>query len=132
MLGIKPRIHYLPKSFDSSSMFLGPTDVLPSISSGLSNHSVEEGGTVTFSCEVTGSPLPSVSWFQQDDVIPLHNTSVVMITQSGSTSHLTLINVTRAEHGKYKCVATSSIGKDFKEAELVVKGKLLSQKKKRQ
>lgn len=109
-------------------MLLGPTDVLPSISSGLSNHSVEEGRTVTFSCEVTGSPLPSVSWFQ-DDVIPLHNTSVVMITQSGSTSHLTLINVTRAEHGKYKCVATSSIGKDFKEAELVVKGKLLSQKK---
>lgn len=100
---------------------IGPTDFLPSISSGLSNHSVEEGGTVTFSCEVTGSPLPSVSWFQQDDVIPLHNTSVVMITQSGSTSHLTLINVTRAEHRKYKCVATSSIGKDFKEAELVVK-----------
>ena len=44
---------------------------------------------------------------------------------------MTLINVTLAEHGKYKCVATSSIGEDFKEAELVVKGKLLSHTQKR-
>ena len=58
-------------------------------------------------------------------MVPLRNTSAVIITQSGRTSHLTLINVTLADHGNYKCVATSSIGEDFKDAELVVKSKLL-------
>ena len=106
---------------------IGPTDVLPAVISGPSNQSVDEGTRVSFSCEVVGSPEPSISWFQQDDVLPLQNTPVIVITQSGQTSHLSLINVTLADQGTYKCVAASSIGTDSKEAGLAVKSKFLLQ-----
>lgn len=103
---------------------IGRTDVLPAVISGPSNQSVDEGTrTVNFSCKVIGSPEPAVSWFQQNDVIPLQNTSVIVITRSGQTSQLSIINVTLADQGTYKCVATSNIGTYAKEAELVVKSK---------
>ena len=103
--------------------FSGPTDVLPLIISGPSNQSVDEGTDVMFSCEVDGSPEPSVSWFQNDDNLPLQNTSSVLITQSGLFSQLSITNVNMSDKGVYRCVATSNIGTALQEAVLVVKSK---------
>ena len=72
-----------------------------------------------------GSPDPSVSWFQHDNITPLQNTSSVVMTQSGQTFHLSINNVSLSDQGKVKCVASSYIGTDSKEAELIVKSKLL-------
>ena len=101
----------------------GPTDVLPSIISGPSNQSVDERTNVVFSCEVDGSPEPSVSWFQNDDNVPLQNTSSVLITQSGLFSQLSITNVNISDKGMYRCVATSNIGTGSQDAQLVVKSK---------
>lgn len=102
----------------------GPTDVLPSIINGPSNQSVDEGTDVTFSCEIDGSPEPSVSWFYSDDILPMQNTSSVLITQSGLFSLLRITNVNISDQGVYRCVATSYIGTASQEAELQVKSKL--------
>lgn len=107
------------KYFSLSSS--GPTDVLPSIISGPSNQSVDERTDVILSCEVDGSPEPSVSWFRNDDNLPLQNTSSVLITQSGLFSQLSITNVNISDKGVYRCVATSNIGTASQDAELVVK-----------
>lgn len=101
----------------------GPTDVLPSIISGPSNQSVDERTDIVFSCEVDGSPEPSVSWFQNDDNVPLQNTSSFLITQSGLFSQLSISDVNISDKGVYRCVATSNIGTASQEAQLVVKSK---------
>ncbi len=101
----------------------GPTDVLPSIIAGPSNQSVDEGTDVTISCEIDGSPEPSVSWFYSDDILPMQNTSSVLITQSGLFSQLRITNVNISDQGVYRCVATSYIGTVSQEAELQVKSK---------
>ena len=103
---------------------LGPTDVLPSIISGPSSQSVDERTDITFSCEVDGSPDPSVSWFQNDDILPMQNTSSVLITQSGLFSQLRITNVNTSDQGVYRCVATSYIGTASQKAVLQVKSKL--------
>ena len=103
---------------------LGPTDVLPSIISGPSNQSVDEGTEVNFSCKTDGSPEPSVSWFRNDNVLPLQNTSSVLITQSGLSSQLRITNVNISDQGVYRCVATSYIGTASREGKLLVKSKL--------
>lgn len=72
---------------------------------------------------MSGSPEPSIAWFQHDDKIPLKNTTVIVITQSGLTSQLTIVNVTLGDQGTFKCSATSNIGTDSKQAELFVKSK---------
>ena len=94
---------------------------MPSIISGPSDQSVDERTNVVFSCEVDGSPEPSVSWFQNDDNIPLQNTSSVLITHSGLFSQLSITNVNISDKGVYRCVAASNIGTASQEAQLVVK-----------
>lgn len=101
----------------------GPTDVLPSIISGPSNQSVDERTDIVFSCQVDGSPEPSVSWFQNNDNVPLQNTSSVLITQSGLFSQLSISDVNISDKGVYRCVATSNIGTASQEAQLEVKSK---------
>lgn len=107
--------------------FSGPTDVLPSVISGPFNQSIDQGTDVDFFCEVDGSPEPSASWFYNNDILPLQNTSAVVITQSGLTSRLSITNVNISDQGMYKCVATSNIGTASEEAELVVNSKFLWQ-----
>ena len=105
---------------------LGSTDVPPSVVSGPSNQSVFEGTNVQFSCQVDGIPKPSVAWFRHNDVAPLQNSSSTVMTQSGQTFHLSILNISLIDQGRFKCVASSRFGTHSKEAELLVKSKLLN------
>ena len=105
---------------------LGSTDVPPSVVSGPSNQSVFEGTNVQFSCKVDGIPKPSVAWFRHNDVAPLQNSSATVMTQSGQTFHLSILNISLIDQGRFKCVASSRFGTHSKEAELLVKSKLLN------
>ena len=102
---------------------LGPTDIVPSVVTGPLNQSVDEGTNVDFSCEVKGSPEPSVSWFLNKDDFSLQSTARISITQTGLTSRLTISKATVNDKGMYKCVATSKIGTASEEAELKVNSK---------
>ena len=103
---------------------LGSRDFPPTVVSGPSNQSVFEGTNVQFSCKVDGIPKPSVAWFRHNDVAPLQNSSATMMTQSGQTFHLSILNISLDDQGRFKCVASSKFGASSKEAELVVKSKL--------
>ena len=105
---------------------LGSTDVPPSVVSGPSNQSVFEGTNVQFSCKVDGIPKPSVAWFRHNDVAPLQNSSATVMTQSGQTVHLSILNISLIDQGRFKCVASSKFGTHSKEAVLLVKSKLLN------
>lgn len=105
---------------------LGSTDVPPSVVSGPSNQSVFQGTNVQFSCKVDGIPKPSVAWFRHNDVAPLQNSSSTVMTQSGQTFHLSILNISLNDQGRFKCVASSKFGTHSKEAVLLVKSKLLN------
>ena len=105
---------------------LGSTDVPPSVVSGPSNQSVFEGTNVQFSCKVDGIPNPSVAWFRHNDVASLQNSSATVMTQSGQTFHLSILNISLIDQGRFKCVASSKFGTHSKEAVLLVKSKLLN------
>ena len=105
---------------------LGSTDVPPSVVSGPSTQSVFEGTNVQFSCKVNGIPKPSVAWFRHNDVAPLQNSSATVMTQSGQTFRLSILNISLNDQGRFKCVASSKFGTHSKEAELLVQSKLLN------
>ena len=105
---------------------LGSTDVPPSVVSGPSTQSVLEGTNMQFSCKVNGIPKPSVAWFRHNDVAPLQNSSATVMTQSGQTFRLSILNISLNDQGRFKCVASSKFGTHSKDAELLVKSKLLN------
>ena len=105
---------------------LGSTDVPPSVVSGPSTQSVLEGTNMQFSCKVNGIPKPSVAWFRHNDVAPLQNSSATVMTQSGQTFRLSILNISLNDQGRFKCVASSKFGTHSKEAELLVQSKLFN------
>lgn len=63
---------------------------------------VTEGGNVTLSCYVSGSPPPSVSWVN---------------TRNGQMNHgptWPLLNISRNYAGDYICTASNACGNDSK------------------
>ena len=93
---------------------------------GVSGMIIFEGTNVQFSCKVDGIPKPSVAWFRHNDVAPLQNSSATVMTQSGQTFRLSILNISLNDQGRFKCVASSKFGTHSKEAELLVKSKLLN------
>ena len=79
-----------------------------------------EGENVTFSCNATGNPTPTISWTK--DGSPVSNNS--RISLSGDNKQLTIRYVSRTDRGEYQCVADNTLGNDTsKTATLDVKCK---------
>ena len=61
--------------------------------------------------------IPSISWYFNNDVINLSDTSKYYISnssnQSAFTSSLTIMNVQSSDAGTYSCHAGNTIGSDW-------------------
>ena len=94
----------------------------PEVTSHPESEDIEEGGNVTFSCNSTANPLPTISWTKDES--PITNNS--RISFSVVKRVLTITKVSRKDSGKYRCVASNKLGNDTsKAAELNVKCKFI-------
>ena len=67
-----------------------------------------EGDNVTFTCDVDGNPVPTISWTR--DGSPLNASG--RISFADDKKQLTITNVNRTDSGEYQCVAKNRVGSD--------------------
>lgn len=65
---------------------------------------------MTFSCNVTGNPVPTISWVRNGSSISTRFNS--RISFSAGEKQLTITNLNRTDSGQYRCVANNSLGND--------------------
>ena len=79
----------------------------PEISEHPQNQIVLEGLNVSFLCNATGNPTPTLSWTINGS--PVNTTSNPRITFSAYNTQLTITTVKRTDGGEYKCLASNSV-----------------------
>ncbi|KAM8858182.1 titin-like [Synchiropus picturatus] len=79
-----------------------------------------EGGAATFQAQVTGSPVPEVSWFRDGQVLSAASMPGVQISFSEGRAVLTIAAVTAAHSGRFSVRATNGAGQATSTAELLV------------
>ena len=68
---------------------------------------VTEGDNVTFSCNASGNPVPTITWTRNGSVL---TSSVLRISFRAESRELTIRIVNRTNRGEYRCVANNSVG----------------------
>ena len=92
--------------------------VAPEILSDIVDSTDEGRDLATFTCQATGEPVPTISWYFNDVMINVSDTSkyMIMSTPINTTTTentLTVYNVTSSDVGTYTCNATNTIGSDI-------------------
>lgn len=91
----------------------------PEILEPLKPYTIREGETVVLSTQITGNPMPQITWYKNKK--PLKGAPT---KQDGDTSTLTLITPKLSDSGEYSVVATNERGKAETSATLTVEGKI--------
>ncbi|CAL4111085.1 unnamed protein product, partial [Meganyctiphanes norvegica] len=81
----------------------------PSITLGVSDHYVEDGGEVSFECQVTGHPEPRVIFYRGKDSLQPSRRVTIESDQYGTWT-LRLAECTPQDSTDYQIVATNAIG----------------------
>lgn len=84
----------------------------------LSDQRVNVSESTTLTCEVTGTPTPTIIWSKNNQTVG--EESGVLLKQSNST--LTILRVKKDDSGLYTCLACNTQGCDMDEAYLSVEG----------
>ena len=77
-----------------------------------------QGEAVTYKCQATGNPLPTLIWLKDGKVI-----SSLKYSSAGGLSILHLVNLTVSNGGKYTCLASNVVGNTTTTSTLTVYGK---------
>ena len=64
-----------------------------------SNKTMVESNNITLHCNATGNPAPNITWTKDGKQTVLHHGEEYTIT-----------NITRHQHGSYKCAAWNNVG----------------------
>ena len=89
------------------------------------NQSAHIGSNVTFNCTVRGDPAPTVNWTKDGNKLLPFNQKVLTNLTMGE-SQLVIRGVRMNDTGKYRCVASNSMGTEkSRAAALLVLGKVL-------
>lgn len=76
-------------------------------------------------CKAIGSPMPDISWYAEDDPLPLQDNAKYTIYQNGS---LLIRNIKKPDALKYKCTAKNLVGKRTAESTVKIACKCLTVK----
>uniref|UniRef100_A0A8C5R5J0 Titin n=1 Tax=Leptobrachium leishanense TaxID=445787 RepID=A0A8C5R5J0_9ANUR len=79
-----------------------------------------EGSAATFEAQISGFPVPEVSWFKDGQVISPATLPGVQITFSDGRAKLVIPAATAAHSGRYSLRATNGAGQATSTAELLV------------
>ena len=93
------------ESISSAAVAVSPTKL-----------TVNESGTATFQCSVSGNPEPSVVWSKQGNQSEMRQSQII------SGGKLFLESVTGSDSGVYKCSATNILGQAMALVQLEVNG----------
>ena len=78
------------------------------------NQSAHIGSNVTFNCTVSGDPAPLVNWTKDGNLLPFNQKVLTNLTTV--ESQLVIRGVTMNDTGKYRCVASNSMGTERSKA----------------
>ena len=85
--------------------------------------------TASFTCQVSGEPLPTITWCINGAPVNMSNTEKYMITNrtlpNTVINILSIINVQSSDVGTYTCNATNVVSSDTSSGVLTVNGELL-------
>lgn len=96
----------------------------PKFSKELKDLTVNDGESLTLSCNVTGDPEPQVTWTKNNK--PLSSSEVVDLKYKNGVATLRINEVYPEDEGEYVCKATNSIGTSDTRCRLTVKRKSLN------
>ena len=82
------------------------------------NLTVNESGTASFQCSVSGNPEPAVVWSKRGNLSEVSESAV-------SKGRLLLKNVKANDSGEYQCSATNILGQGQTLVQLVVNGEFI-------
>ncbi|KAG8195169.1 hypothetical protein JTE90_023344 [Oedothorax gibbosus] len=93
----------------------------PCFVSPIGNLTVKEGEPIRFEAEISGNPLPEISWVVNDEpLVPSDNT---LITFDGEKAILEIKSSTPDHIGVYQCKLTNPLGEASKEGNVSVQEK---------
>ena len=102
--------------------------VAPSISPEVMDQTLNERDTASFTCQATGKPVPTISWYFNDVILVNgmeHLISMVSLNTTTNSSTLTIMNVQSSDVGTYTCNATNVLSSNTSSGVLTVNGELL-------
>ena len=109
-------------------MLVGP----PTITTAPEHHTVVRSENATFSCQATGIPTPTISWWKEEsgilfEIVQMEGTTVIEEEEDEAGSRhstLTILSTQISDAGMYVCIAENVVGTDTATAELIVHGEL--------
>ena len=95
---------------------------------GVQDQTVNEGDTAFFTCQVTGTPIPNISWYLNGVLVDKTNTMKYMISDmslnlKAKSSTLAVRNVVSSDIGTYTCYAFNYASSNTSSGMLNVHGK---------
>ena len=85
-----------------------------------------EGDNASFTCQATGEPVPTISWYFNGSVLLFngmkHVISMISFNTTTNSSTLTIMNVQSSDVGTYTCNATNVISSNNSFGVLTVNG----------
>jgi len=86
-----------------------------------------ETNPITFTCQATGEPVPTISWYFNDIMINVSDTSKYNTSSSMNgtvvMSSLTILNTKSFDVGRYTCYGKNILGIDTSSGILTINGK---------
>ena len=101
--------------------------VIPDISPEVMDQIRDEGDTAFFTCQATGEPVPTISWYFNGTLLAYGATHTISETSVNTTtinSILTIMSVQSSDVGTYTCNATNVVSSDTSSGVLTVNGEL--------
>jgi ligand-binding SRPBCC domain-containing protein len=92
----------------------------PKFSQILQNITASDGTEVTFSCVVTGQPMPEISWFHNHKCIDKSEDFVITFNRQIGKIDLVIVDCLPDDQGLFKCVARNKAGQAVTECTLTV------------
>ena len=92
------------------------------------NQTQSEGDTAFFTCQATGTPIPTISWYFNSAPVNQTNNmkyviSEMLLNTIAQSSMLTVVNVEPSDMGTYTCKAVNFASTDTSSGVLTVYGK---------
>ena len=87
----------------------------------------DEGGAASFTCQATGGPVPTISWYINGALLAdgaTHTISETSVNTTTINSTLTIMSVQSSDVGTYTCNATNVVSSDTSSGVLTVNGEL--------
>ena len=87
----------------------------------------DEGESASFTCQATGGPVPTISWYFNDTLLASgaeYAISEMSVNTTTISSTLTIMSVESSDVGTYTCNATNVVSTDTSSGVLTVNGEL--------